>query len=176
MGFYFHDLKDKLVINKYLALGILVPILTATTFLIMPYMTSILGLKLSYHAMHMGNLKGIMLRLIVLSVMMSSVILIYNMMTSKETFLTKIGRNSLSVYVLQFYAIWGFPIILNNLGLGYIFNSYGLTTIYVILATLLTTYILSRDKVQETLNNIINKVTKIILKKDAISISNKNLD
>jgi len=169
LGFYFHDLKDKLVINKYLALGILVPILTATTFLIMPYMTSILGLKLSYHAMHMGNLKGIILRLVVLSVMMSSVILIYNMMTSKETFLTKIGRNSLSVYVLQFYAIWGFPIILNYLGLGYIFNSYGLTTIYVILATLLTTYILSRDKVQETLNIIINKVTKIILKKDAIS-------
>lgn len=132
-------------------------------------MTSILGLKLSYHAMHMGNLKGIVLRLVVLSVMMSSVILIYNMMTSKETFLTKIGRNSLSVYVLQFYAIWGFPIILNYLGLGYIFNSYGLTTIYVILATLLTTYILSRDKVQETLNIIINKVTKIILKKDAIN-------
>jgi len=166
LGFYFHDLKEKLTINPYLALVILIPMLTATTYLIMPYMTSILGLKLSYHAMHMGNLKGIILRAVVLAVMMTSVILIYNLMTSKENFLTKIGRNSLSVYVLQFYAIWGFPIILQYLGLNYIFDSYYLTTIYVILATIFTTYILSRDRVQELVNLLIRTVTKLIMKED----------
>jgi len=166
LGFYFHQYKERLTINPYLSLAILIPMLTATTLLIMPYMTSILGLKLSYHSMHMGNLKGIILRTVVLAVMMTSVILINNLMTSKKSFLTRIGRNSLSVYVLQFYAIWGFPVLLEQLGLDYIFQDIYLTTIYVVVGTIITTYLFSRDRVQELVNLLIMTVTRLIMKED----------
>ena len=114
----------------------------------------------------MGNLKGMAIRLLILVVGMISVILLYNIMTSKKTFLTKIGKNSLPVYVLQFYFTLTLPDILKYVGLGYIFDSYFLSIIYVIVATTFVTYILSRDKVNESVNVMIKYTTKILIKEN----------
>jgi len=149
LGFYFKDIKEKFTINKYLAAGSFVALLVGATLFLLPQTTKILFLRDSYHAMGMGNLEGIILRLIVMVVGMASAILLFNFMTSKETVLTKVGRNSLSVYVLQFYFIFYLPDILNYLGLKFIFHSYLLTTIYVISATVIVTFILSRDNVNK---------------------------
>ena len=167
LGFYFRDIKEKVSINKYLAGGALIILLTASTFVLKPFTANILGLKLSYYDMHLGNLEGIVLRLMVMFVGMVSVVLLFNVMTSKETFLTRIGRNSLPVYVLQFYFIFSLPAIINYLGMNFIFHSYLLTTLYVILATVLVTFILSQDKVNEYVNNLIRTVTRILMKDES---------
>jgi len=172
LGFYFKDMKEKFVINKYLAGGILIVLLTAVTFLVKPYTANILELKLSYSALHLGNLEGIILRFIVMVVGMISVVLLFNIMTSKETFLTKIGRNSLPVYVLQFYFIFNLPIIINYIGLNFIFHDYLLTTLYVILATVMVTFILSRDVVNKGVNTLIKVVTGILVKDESQNDNN----
>ena len=166
LGFYFKDIKEKFAINKYLSLGILITILTATTFCLIPYKINVLILKYSYLDLDMGNLKGMAIRLLILVVGMISVILLYNIMTSQKTFLTKIGKNSLPVYVLQFYFTLTLPDILKYIGLGYIFDSYFLSIIYVIVATTFVTYILSRDKVNESINVMIKYTTKILIKEN----------
>lgn len=168
LGFYFKDIKEKLVINRYLAAGIFIILLIAITLFIMPQTAKILYLKDSYLIMGMGNKKGIILRFMVIFVGMISTVLLFNIMTSKKTFLTKIGRNSLPVYVLHFYFILSLPYILNYLGLNFIFHSYLLTTIYVILTTAMVTFILSQDKVNESVNTLIKKVTKTLIKDESM--------
>jgi fucose 4-O-acetylase-like acetyltransferase len=163
LGFYFKDLKEKFTINKYLAGGALITLLTISTLYFMHHKAKLLYLKDSYSAMGMGNLEGMFLRLIIIAIGMISAVLLFNVMTSKETFLTKIGRNSLSVYILQFYFILSLPIILKYLGLSFIFHSYLLTTVYVVLATVVVTYILSQDTVKECLDILIKMVIEIIL-------------
>ena len=164
LGFYFKDLKEKFTINKYIAGGALITLLTTATLYFMPQKAKILYLKDAYSIMGMGNLEGMALRLIIIIIGMISAVLLFNIMTSKKTFLTKIGRNSLSVYILQFYFIFSLPIIIKYLGLNFIFHSYLLTTIYVILATVMVTFILSQDKVNECLNILIKTVVKILIK------------
>jgi fucose 4-O-acetylase-like acetyltransferase len=163
LGFYFKDIKEKFTINKYLAGGSLIILLTASTFFFKHYSDNLVG-KLSYSAMDLGNLEGMVLRLLAIAVGMISVILLFNIMTSKETVLTKVGRNSLSVYVLHFYFIFYLPDILNYLGLKFIFHSYLLTAIYVISATVIVTFILSRDVVSKGVDAIIKSVTNFLLK------------
>ena len=164
LGFYFKDIKEKIRINKYLAAGSIMVLLVGATLFLLPQTTKILFLRDSYHASGMGNLEGIVFRLIVMAVGMVSTILLFNFMTSKETVLTKIGRNSLSVYVLQFYFIFYLPDILNYLGLDFIFHSYLLTTTYVILATVIVTFILSRDVVNKGVNTLVKSVTNFLIK------------
>ena len=164
LGFYFKDIKEKFTINKYLAAGSFMVLLVGATLFLLPLTTKILFLRDSYHVMGMGNLEGIALRLIVMVVGMVSTILLFNFMTSKETVLTKVGRNSLSVYVLHFYFIFYLPDILNYLGLNFIFHSYLLTAIYVISATVIVTFILSRDVVSKGVDALIKSVTNFLLK------------
>ena len=163
LGFYFKDIKDKFSINKYLAGGALITLLTVATFLFKDHSDNLMG-KLSYADMHLGNLEGIFLRLIVMVIGMVSVILLFNIMTSKETVLTKIGSNSLPVYVLHFYFIFYLPYVLNYLGLDFIFRSYSLTIIYVILATVIVTFILSRDNVSKGVDTLVKSITNFLIK------------
>ena len=163
LGFYFMDIKDKFSINKYLAGGALITLLTAATFFFKDHSDNLMG-KLSYADMHLGNLEGIFLRLIVMVIGMVSVILLFNIMTSKETVLTKIGRNSLSVYVLHFYFIFYLPYVLNYLGLDFIFRSYSLTIIYIILATVIVTFILSRDNVSKGVDTLVKSIINFLIK------------
>ncbi|MCZ3367110.1 MULTISPECIES: acyltransferase family protein [Methanobacterium] len=174
LGFYFKDIKEKFTINKYLAAGSFMVLLVGATLFLIPLTTKILFLRDSYHVMGMGNLEGIALRLIVMVVGMVSTILLFNFMTSKETVLTKVGRNSLSVYVLQFYFIFYLPDILNYFGLKFIFHSYLLTTAYVILATVIVTFILSRDVVNKGVNTLIKSVTNFLIKEYNVIYTRKS--
>lgn len=96
--------------NRYLAAGIFIVLLTAVTLFVMPQTSKILLLKESYSIMGMGNKEGIILRLIVLVAGMISTFFLFSIMNNKETFLIKIGRNLLSVYVLHFYFVMGFTV------------------------------------------------------------------
>lgn len=174
LGFYFKEIKEKLILNKYLAMGVLVPLLLVASVCLIPYSTKVVVMNYAYHCLGMGNIKGIIMRLGIICVSMISVILLCNIMTGKKTFLTKIGRNSLTVYVLQFYLIVLIPEILNYFGLkDLIMDNYHLTIIYIISATLITTFILSRDKVKEGADVLINAVTKILIKETPDELKNK---
>lgn len=166
-GFYFKDLEEKFTIKRSYALLILIPLLIGATLLYLPFNSTILIIKYSYASLHMGNIKGTILRLLFILISMIIIILLNNIMTHKKTFLTKIGKNSMSVYILQFYFVFTIPDIMNYLGLNYIFNSTILCIFYVIISTILVCFILSRDKVQEIMDILIINVTKILMKKNS---------
>ncbi|GAB4318026.1 MAG: hypothetical protein Kow0019_19410 [Methanobacteriaceae archaeon] len=109
---------------------------------------------------------GMIIRLLILFVEMVGVILLFNMMTSKKTFLTRIGKNSLPVYVLHFYFVMAIPYIIEFIGLGYIFENFILTSVYVVLATVLVTFILSREKINDLTQMLIQIVANIITNND----------
>lgn len=170
-GFYFKDLKEKFTFNKYLSAGALIVVLTAATLFFVSKTNSLLMLKNSYVDMHMGNLEGIALRLIVIFVGIICCILLFNIMTSKRTFLTKTGQNSLAIYVLHLYFVTYLPYILKYLGFNFIFKSYILSILYVTLGATFVLYILSRDVVTRGVNNLNGMVVRIIIKDDS---QNKN--
>jgi len=166
LGFYFKDFKNKLIINKYLATCLFFTLLTVSALFLMPMSYRVIFFKYSYHAMDMKNLIGMIIRLLILFVEMVGVILLFNMMTSKKTFLTRIGKNSLPVYVLHFYFVMAIPYIIEFIGLGYIFENFILTSVYVVLATVLVTFILSREKINDLTQMLIQIVANIITNND----------
>ena len=170
-GYYFKDLKEKFTFNKYLSAGVFVTLIASATLLFMPKTIEILMLRASYVNTHMGNMEGIILRLIILFLGIVSCILLFNIMTSKKTFLTKMGQNSLSIYVLHLYFVTYLPELIRYLGFNFVFKSYILSIIYVVLGTTFVLYILSRDVVTRSVNTLNGFVVKILIKDDS---QNKN--
>lgn len=165
-GFYFKDIHEAFTIRRNTALCLLVPILLIGTLYFLPFNSTVLILKYAYTTLQLGTLKGMGLRLLFILISMMVIVLLYNIMTSKKTILTKVGQNSLPVYVLQFYFVFTLPDILGYLGLGYIFESQILSIIYVIAATISVSYILSRDKVRKGMDIIIATVIKLVMKEN----------
>ena len=168
LGFYFKEIKDKFSINKYLATCVFFALLTVTAFFLMPMTYRVFFFKYSYHAMDMRNLTGMVIRLLVLLVEMAGVMLLFNMMTAKRTFLTRIGKNSLPVYVLHFYFVLAIPYVIELIGLGSIFNNFILTSVYILVATVLVTFLLSREKVNDLTKLLIKTVVNILIKKEPV--------
>ena len=164
-GYYFKDLKEKFTFNKYLSAGIFVVLLASATLFFMYKTNELLMLRASYVDMHMGNLEGIILRLIVIFIGIICCILLFNVMTSKKTFLAKMGQNSLAIYVLHLYFVSYLPYIFKYLGFNFMFKSYIFCIIYIISGATIALFILSRDIVTRGVNNL-NEVTVKILIKD----------
>ena len=171
-GYYFKDLKEKFTFNKYLSAGVFVALLVSATLFFVPKTTELLMLRASYVNMHIGNLEGVILRLIIIFLGIACCILLFNIMTSKKTFLTKVGRNSLSIYVLHLYFVVYLPEIIKYLGFNFVFKSYILSILYVTLGATFVLYILSRDVVTQGVNTLNGIVVKILIKDDS---QNKNV-
>lgn len=165
-GFYFKEIKEKIQIkNIYIALIGFIVSLSIFAFVIQNH-GAVMSFKRSYSELGLSDPKGILLTLFVLIASMVVLTLLYYFMTSKKTFLTKIGKNSLVVYVFHFYIFLSLPQILDYIGLSYVFDSFYASLIYVILLPIIVTYILSRDILTEWTNKIIYLFTDLIIKKN----------
>lgn len=163
-GFYFKEIKEKIQIkNAYVALiGFLIS-LTVFAFVIQNH-GAIMSFKRPYSELGLSDPKGILLTLFVLIASMVVLTLLYYAMTSQKTFLTKIGKNSLVVYVFHFYIFLSMPQILEYVGLSFVLENAYYSLAYVVLLPLLVSYILSRDVFTEWINRIISLFTKLITK------------
>ncbi len=166
-GYYFKDLKEKFTFNKYLSAGAFAILITAATLFFTFKTNGLLMLKTSYVDMHMGNMEGIILRLIVISVGILCCILLFNIMTSKKTFLTKMGRNSLAIYVLHLYFVSYLPYIVKYLGFNFLFKSYIFCVIYIGLGATIVLFILSRDVVSDGVKTLTDIAVKILIKDES---------
>ncbi|PAV06309.1 acyltransferase family protein [Methanobacterium bryantii] len=166
-GYYFKDLKEKFTFNKYLSTGAFVALITTATLFFVFKSNKLMMLKTSYVDMHMGNAEGIILRLIVISVGILCCILLFNIMTSKKTFLTKMGRNSLAIYILHLYFVSYLPDIFNYLGYNFLFKSYTFCVVYVGLGATIVLFILSQDIVSRDMNALTDIAVKILIKDES---------
>ena len=165
IGFYYNDLKTKLREKHKAILNILnnkrVMILIACLVVIL---CSIIALKIPFNIIllktaYTGKF-DIIKRIIVLLAGILSILILNYFTTNRYTVITKIGRNSLAVYILHVYFIKIIQL--------YYFKTHFITngTLYLIFAfisTFIISFILSRDIITTYLNKMIDFVYNIFL-------------
>lgn len=176
--YYFNDLPSKfrrfalklknlILKNKFLIFIILIIFIAGIGLIVSSYTLDFFEFQFSYSELDLGKKLGILMRLSTLIASLVIVILITYLMTDKRTFLTKIGANSLVVYVLHFYFAKPLNMFLIHSEIGILLkNSYILSAIYILVASFVITYVLSRDiltnKIQKGLDFISNLFIKPI--------------
>jgi fucose 4-O-acetylase-like acetyltransferase len=85
-------------------------------------------------------------------------------MPNKRSFLTKIGKNSLYIYVLHFYFSELSKKFLKSDPMSFLTNDPLLGPIYCILLTALLIITLSSSPVEKSMEKLINLVTKTFVK------------
>lgn len=106
------------------------------------------------------DLTSVILRIIVLLLGIINTLLLNRVMTNKETVLTKVGRNSLAVFILHVYIVsYSIP-IMRPIFMHHP-NKFLLATFIV---SVIMTYILSRDFFTKWLNKLTDGVFDLICK------------
>ena len=159
-------MRDFLINHKKLIFGILTIVLVSLFFIFsdFPFNIGFFGFKKSYVALGLGKKIGILMRLFGIVSSIFVVILINYLMPNKQSFLTKIGQSSLYIYVFHFYFSESLKKILkSDLGSS-LLNDSILAAIYLIIATVLITFILSRDPIEKYVGKLLNLVTRVFVK------------
>ena len=160
LGYYFKDHKEKFEErlgkrnikwnNKYLLL-IIGLILTLIAAYLIPY--KIIAYSPSYSSLDLSLSKQVIYRLFMVLVGMMIVLVLNNSMHNKKTFLTKLGVNSMAIYIfhLYLYAPWQ-PVA------DMILTKFGplVSLITSIAVTIIIAVVLSRDIFTDIYNKIID--------------------
>lgn len=104
-------------------------------------------------------LEEMFFKFIVISLGILFALTLNNVMTNRKCFLTKLGKNSMAVYILHPYIVKYIlkPFILENFNQGILFS------VIVISLTLIITFVLSRDFVSTCLNKLFDAIFKIFV-------------
>ncbi|MGG5461274.1 acyltransferase family protein [Clostridium sp. B9] len=110
----------------------------------------------SYYYFNINIFEGILLYIGIYVIGFAFVYVFINLITNKPTFLSKIGKNTLSVYFLHTYFIGAI------LGLSTLMTSNLGKLLALILGSLIVTFLLSRDNVTNFFSKFLNKINKLI--------------
>ena len=114
----------------------------------------------SYSNFNIEIFTGILLYIVVYIIGFAFVYVFINLMPENQTFLSKIGKNTLSVYFLHTYFIGSI------LGLTSLMSSNYGKLLALIVGSLIVTFILSRDGVARFFNKFLNKFNRLLFIKE----------
>ncbi|GAA0118246.1 acyltransferase family protein [Clostridium perfringens] len=114
----------------------------------------------SYSNFNIKIFTGILLYIAVYIIGFAFVYVFINLMPENQTFLSKIGKNTLSVYFLHTYFIGSI------LGLTSLMSSNYGKLLALIVGSLIVTFILSRDGVARFFNKFLNKFNRLLFIKE----------
>ena len=114
----------------------------------------------SYSNFNIEIFTGILLYISVYIIGFAFVYVFINLMPENQTFLSKIGKNTLSVYFLHTYFIGSI------LGLTSLMSSNYGKLLALIVGSLIVTFILSRDGVARFFNKFLNKFNRLLFIKE----------
>ncbi len=162
LGYYYNDYKQYFknshqrvydFYNRHFKL-LLIPVILATAIVYMKIQSRFYIFKTPYT----GNLLyDAIKRLIVIVLIMVLVVVFNRIMTNRECFLTKIGRNSMAIYVLHPFIYYFFKPIWPE-----VFTNPVTAFIATCILVALTVFILSRDVVSEYLNKFTDGAYNLI--------------
>ncbi|MCL2687932.1 MAG: acyltransferase family protein [Methanobrevibacter sp.] len=158
LAYIFSFSKNKLI---PLVLLIVLSIAIILVFSNVPYMFFMY--KQSFAQLGLSNIYGIIIKLgtIIFGFMM--IILLNNVISDKKNFLTKVGVNSLALYVLHNFLTHPVNLFLKTSFGLIIKNNIVLSSIFLIFVTIIIVFILSRDFVTNIVNKIINSISNFVL-------------
>ena len=114
----------------------------------------------SYSNFNIEIFTGILLYIVVYIIGFAFVYVFINLMPENQTFLSKIGKNTLSVYFLHTYFIGSI------LGLTSLMSSNLGKLLALIVGSLIVTFILSRDGIARFFNKFLNKFNRLLFIKE----------
>ncbi|MDZ5129744.1 acyltransferase family protein [Clostridium perfringens] len=114
----------------------------------------------SYSNFNIEIFTGILLYIAVYIIGFAFVYVFINLMPVNQTFLSKIGKNTLSVYFLHTYFIGSI------LGLTSLMSSNSGKLLVLIVGSLIVTFILSRDGVDRIFNKFLDKFNRLLFIKE----------
>nr|WP_243109637.1 acyltransferase family protein [Clostridium perfringens] len=114
----------------------------------------------SYSNFNIEIFTGILLYIAVYIIGFAFVYVFINLMPENQTFLSKIGKNTLSVYFLHTYFIGSI------LGLTSLISSNSGKLLVLIVGSLIVTFILSRDGVARIFNKFLDKFNRLLFIKE----------
>ncbi|HAT4092644.1 TPA: acyltransferase family protein [Clostridium perfringens] len=114
----------------------------------------------SYSNFNIEIFTGILLYIAVYIIGFAFVYVFINLMPENQTFLSKIGKNTLSVYFLHTYFIGSI------LGLTSLMSSNSGKLLALIVVSLIVTFILSRDGVARIFNKFLDKFNRLLFIKE----------
>ena len=114
----------------------------------------------SYSNFNIEIFTGILLYIAVYIIGFAFVYVFINLMPENQTFLSKIGKNTLSVYFLHTYFIGSI------LGLTSLMSSNLGKLLALVVGSLIVTFILSRDCVARFFNNFLDKFNRLLFIKE----------
>ncbi|MCL2115475.1 MAG: acyltransferase family protein [Methanobrevibacter sp.] len=118
----------------------------------------------SYETMDLTIEIGIISRFIAVISGIIAALFVNKLMTNKVTFLTKLGVNSFTIYILHLYIVrFVFVKLRVDSPVEFIFNDPLLTGIYTIIMVPLISYIFSRDFITKKFNSFIKIFEKAIM-------------
>lgn len=149
--------------NKIIIFLILIIFLVLLGIYVSDIPSSALLYKLSYQESNLTNIEGIMVRAITIISSIISTLLLVFLMTDKKIFLTKIGINSLSVYILHFYFIRFISEKIVGSDFNFLFTNIWISGLFIGTFTIFITYILSRNFITTGINKLMSFIEKFIL-------------
>ncbi len=165
VGFYYNSYKDKLkmdypqisdfINNHFKLIAVLIIIITVIVIMHKPPLDISFKIHYSYSNMFNDAVK----RLIVIFCKIGVVLVLNRIITNSKCFLTKLGRNSMTIYLLHPFIYYIFKPIWPQL-----FNSQIMSAAATIALTLIVTFIFSRDILTKYVNKLTDGVYDLIAK------------
>lgn len=163
IGFYYNDYKSILspklqefFDNKFVLIALGIISLVACVFVAKYFPAKIIVLAESY-----AKPTELLKRFIVLILGIAITLILHKLTSNKKYFLTKIGKNSMAVYLLHPY----FVTSIQNFASPILKQNEGLYFIFVLITTMITVFVLSRDIITDSLNKIFDFIYTLFFKK-----------
>lgn len=161
----FLKLSEFILNNKLLILLSLLLFLVGLTLIFSNFPSNFFSFEKGHVQLDLGKKIGILMRLLTLFSSIIILILLNYLMPDKKTFLTKIGINSLAIYILHFYFTISLKTFFLDSSIGqFISTNPCLIAIYVIIVTIFIVSILSRDFVTIYMKKFIVCFVNLIIK------------
>ena len=142
--------------NKFFVIIVGILILVVWIIIAVMFPRNVVGLYDPYQ----GSFEMIE-RLILLLLSISAVLYLNKIFTNKKSYLTKIGKNSFSIYVLHLYIC---SLMRSHLILGLLPKGELNYLIFAVIATIVIVLILSRDFVTTIVNTVIDAICSLFIK------------
>ncbi|WP_317368539.1 acyltransferase family protein [uncultured Tyzzerella sp.] len=163
-GYFFDETLIDKIKNKKHIIFVLLILLTFTLSVIFSLSDSI-PVEILWLDRPFINLKypirlGLVIRIILYFLGFLMTFALINITTCKQCFLSKIGKNTLSVYILHIFLIGSF------FGISKSINNNILNLLLCTISSIIVTYILSRDAVNNTVLRFLTFITNKIMYKE----------
>jgi len=158
------DIRDIILNHKTVFSILLLLIIIGFFFLCSDFSLGFFGFKPSYAKLGLRRSFGMIMRLLVILFMILVSVLVTYLMPNKRTFLSKIGVNSLYIYILHIFIANFLKKLFKSHSYKFLTQDLLFATVFPIVITLILVVLLSTSPIAKLMDKLINFVTRIFIK------------